>query len=180
LSNNTFKIDILSLGISQIYLNQRKIQEIESWFDITHTDSYSPLPVKDFGNGRYTLTDGHSRAYVAFQKGLKHIWVSLDKDVIVCNEVGQRIYRTAISWCDRFSIHTIKDLEQRIISDAMFHELWVKRCDRMYTLITTKFRMLPAQENMHLYGVEKDLSVFYYEDNVGNLYKLSHGKMIRE
>lgn len=113
MDDTILKIDILSLGISQININQRKIQEIESWFDITHTDSYSPLPVKDIGNGRYTLTDGHSRAYVAFKKGLKHIWVSLDKDETVCNEIGQKIYRTAIWWCDRFSLHSINDLEQR-------------------------------------------------------------------
>lgn len=42
-----------------------------------------PVPVHDFGNGKYTLTDGHSRVYVAYEHGLTHVPIAYDKDEIM-------------------------------------------------------------------------------------------------
>ena len=47
-----FKINTLSLGISQIYLNKRKVDEVNKWIDVSKMDRYPPLPVFDFGDGR--------------------------------------------------------------------------------------------------------------------------------
>ncbi|MBO5167304.1 MAG: hypothetical protein J6B90_12000, partial [Lachnospiraceae bacterium] len=62
---------LLDLGLSQIYLNKSKIESIEKWFNPDDLSNFTPLTVHNYGNGRYTLTDGHSRAYVAYKHGLK-------------------------------------------------------------------------------------------------------------
>ena len=62
-------IDIDMLGLSQIYLNSDKIKSVEEWFNPHHMEFFQPLPVYDFGNNVYTLTDGHTRAYVAYKSG---------------------------------------------------------------------------------------------------------------
>ena len=61
---------LLELGLSQIYLNKRKIDAIETWFNPDDLSNFTPLTVHDYGNERYTLTDGHSRAYVAYKAGV--------------------------------------------------------------------------------------------------------------
>ncbi len=57
---------LVELGISQLYLSEEKIRKVKTWFCPEDQEKLEPLPVHDFGNGRYTLTDGHSRAYVPF------------------------------------------------------------------------------------------------------------------
>ena len=86
------KYPLLELGLSQIYLNAEKIRAIEEWFDSCDTCDMDPLTVPDFENGKYTLTDGHSRAYVAYKNGLTHISIVYDKDEIVVGELGQKLY----------------------------------------------------------------------------------------
>lgn len=41
-------ININELGLSQIYLNQDKIHNIDKWFDPLKINDYDPLPVCDF------------------------------------------------------------------------------------------------------------------------------------
>lgn len=51
-------VPILELGPSQLYLDQSKIEAVETWFHPEDMAAYEPWPVHHFGNGRYTLTDG--------------------------------------------------------------------------------------------------------------------------
>ena len=46
---------LLELGISQMYLNEKKIRAVEEWFDPYNLSNLDPMPVHDFGNGKYTL-----------------------------------------------------------------------------------------------------------------------------
>ena len=71
MNDEVFEAEIKDLGLSQIYLNRRKIDAIRKWYCIRKTDEYEPLPVYDFGDGKLTLTDGHSRAFVAYKLGIK-------------------------------------------------------------------------------------------------------------
>lgn len=38
------------LGISQLYLNKSKLENIKKWFDPNRMDLCQPLPVHDFGD----------------------------------------------------------------------------------------------------------------------------------
>lgn len=163
---------IMELGLSQIYLNEDKIKAIEKWFNPGNMDIFEPLTVHDYGNGKYTLTDGHSRAYVAYINGLTYIPIVYDNDEIVAGEIGQKLYRANIEWCNRFSIHNISHLKHRIISNEDYQRLWIERCDRSYNLLiqtTAEDRELIQNKKitLFLYGASDDLSELYFENSDG-------------
>ena len=160
---------LMELGLSQIYLNEDKIKAIEKWFNPGNMDIFEPLTVHDYGNGKNTLTDGHSRAFVAYKNGLTVIPIIYDNDEIVAGEIGQKLYRTDIEWCNRFSIYNISHLKNRIISNDDYQRLWIERCDRSYNLLvqtTVKERELIQNINpkLFLYGASEDLSEIYFEN----------------
>lgn len=168
---------LLELGLSQIYLNVDKIEAIEKWFDPSDLSNMEPLTVHDFGNGKYTLTDGHSRAYVAYKNGLSHVPIVYDNDAIVVNELGQKLYRMDIEWCERFCLASIRDLSNRILSNEEYNQLWVARCDKGYNLLSQtneseRMTMQNKASDLHLYGASEDLSQLYFEDDCGNEYVL--------
>lgn len=43
------KFPLLELGLSQIYLNEAKLEAIETWFDPNNLSNMEPLTVHDFG-----------------------------------------------------------------------------------------------------------------------------------
>lgn len=96
MENKIFTIKITDLGISQLYINREKLNEVAKWFDISKVNEYDPLPVYDFGNGRYTLTDGHTRAYAMLKNGIQDVRVQLDLDEMITCDLGQQLYRTDI------------------------------------------------------------------------------------
>ena len=163
---------IMELGLSQIYLNEKKIEAIEKWFNPDDMDIFEPLLVHDYGNGKYTLTDGHSRAYVAYINGLTYIPIVYDNDEIVAGEIGQKLYRADIEWCNRFSIYNISHLKHRIVSNEDYQRLWIARCERSYNLLvqtTVEERELIQNKNpnLFLYGASDDLSELYFENSDG-------------
>lgn len=168
---------LLELGLSQIYLNADKVKAIETWFDPNNLSNMEPLTVHDFGNGRYTLTDGHSRAYVAYKNGICHVPIVYDNDEIVVNKLGQSLYRMDIEWCERFHLENIRDLDHRILNNDDYNQLWVVRCNKSYNLLsqTTESARRIMQKKvpkLYLYGASEDLSQLYYEDDFGKTYKL--------
>lgn len=173
---------LLELGLSQIYLNEAKIKAIESWFTPDDMSNFEPLPVRDFGDGRYTLTDGHTRAYVLLKNGFTQIPIIYDNDDIVAGELGQLLYREDIRWCERFGIRNIQDLSDRIVSDHDYRKYWDERCDRSYNLLT-KLTMEELGNiqmqvpELFLYGASEDLAEFYFEDNCGKLFVYKEGKL---
>lgn len=183
--DDTILFPIIELGISQLYLNEDKILGVTSWFCPEALEQYAPLPVHDFGNGRYTLTDGHSRAYVAYKHGLTHIPIIYDQDDLVTNPVGQLSYQTDIAWCNRFGLQNILQLGQRIVSSEDYQRLWIERCDRSYNLLThttesERKRIERCNEGFFLYGASEDLCIFYFEDASGKLYQLKNGVLVPE
>lgn len=74
------------LGISQLYLNQSKLRNVEKWFDPNNMNLCQPLPVHDFGDGGLTLTDGLSRAFIAYQHKTKVPIVYDTDDMATCDE----------------------------------------------------------------------------------------------
>ena len=168
---------LLELGLSQIYLNADKLKAIETWFDPTDLSNMEPLTVYNFGNGRYTLTDGHSRAYVVYKNGLSFVPIVYDTDEIVANELGQKLYRMDIEWCERFHLANISDLNNRILTNEDYTQLWVARCNKSYNLLskTTECERRMMQNkapNLYLYGATENLLQLYFEDDLGNTFML--------
>lgn len=163
---------IMELGVSQIFLNEDKIKAVEEWFDLGNMHIFEPLTVRDFGNGKYTLTYGHSRAYVAYKNGITVIPIVYDNDEIVAGEIGQKLYKTDIEWCNRFFIFNISHLAKRIINNDDYQRLWIERCDRSYNLLTQmteeECQLIQSKKpNLFLYGASDDLSELYFENSEG-------------
>ena len=176
---------LLELGLSQIYLNENKILEIEKWFNSCDMSVFSPIKVHDFGNGKYTIVDGHSRAYVAHKNGVMQVPIVYDNDKLITGKMGQKLYHADLIWCERFGIENISHLENRIISKEKYQKLWIERCDRSYDLLlqTTEDARKMMQEKapeLFLYGAEEDLSELYFEDLSGKLYVYRNGQLNEE
>ena len=87
--------------------------------------SIEPIPVKKLG--RYVIfVDGHTRAFAAFQNGLSEVTVYWEDE-----ELDWDAYRICVEWCEKEGIHTISDLQNRIISQQDYDVLWLERCKKM-------------------------------------------------
>ena len=178
-------VPITDLGLSQIYLNRQKLLNVEKWFDPEDLSNFKPLPVHDFGNGRLTLTDGHSRAFVAYRHGVDKIPVVYDTDAMITSETGQTLYKTDILWCERFHIKAVCDLASRILSAEEYQRLWIDRCTRAYHLFTKttekqrdNFRLL--HPGLFLYGANEDLNILFFENEKGDLWEFPVGNEARK
>ena len=176
-------INIDSLKLSQIYLSKKKIEDVLSWFEPS-LDSFKPVSARDFlGNGNLHITDGHTRAFVAWQKGIEQIPYVYDENEIVTCELGQIQYEEDIIWCDRFGLRHISDLSGRILSENEYEEFWRGRCGKMYDLkralveekisakeLNGKKERL-AQAGLFVYGISEDLNTLYFENIAGELFE---------
>ncbi len=182
--HNSFHADVLSLGVTQIYLSSRKIDALLQWFYPADVDTYPPLPVFDFGDG-LRLTDGHTRAYVAYRMGVKSVPVVMDCSEIVTGKLGQQLYRADSAWAKRHGIRDVSGLADRVVTEEAYNLLWKRRCERSHNLLIQADdamvgRLMRELEGYYLYGADRSLSEFYYEDAAGRLYVLKEGAMIPE
>ncbi|MCL2408938.1 MAG: hypothetical protein FWC96_04905 [Oscillospiraceae bacterium] len=176
-------VDIDCLKLSQIYLSQEKIDNVLAWFEPS-LKNFEPIFVRDFlNNDNLHITDGHTRALIAWQYGIKRIPYIYDEDEIVTCELGQIQYEEDIVWCNRFGLHHISDLSNRILSEQEYEKLWRGRCGKIYNLkvalleksiclkeFNNKKEKL-AQKDLFVYGISGDLSTLYLENNSGELFE---------
>ena len=162
------------LGISQLYISAEKLKRVSEWFSPSALER-EPLPVHDFGNGRYTLTDGHTRAFHAWRSGMKAVPVIYDTDDIITCEEGQLLYRMDIGWCDWHGLKCVSDLEARVVDAVKYRKLWNDRCDAGYELMTrTTAEQRESIALLHpdklLFGADSELKTFFFEDKNGRLF----------
>ncbi|QGN06983.1 histone acetyltransferase [Halorhabdus sp. CBA1104] len=84
-----------------------------------------PLPVYEF-DGDWYLTDGHTRAFVAFLTGCDRISVVADEDLE--SEYDLSVYRACIEWCAQEGIERVPDLAGRVVGPETFQTEWIDRC----------------------------------------------------
>ena len=103
-----FSVPIDAVQPSQCYLNGRKLSRVTEWFDFADPN-YDPLPVRRMsgrdGGERWTLTDGHTRAFVAHLAGADALRIVRDADDL---ELG--VYRRCVEWCEDEGVTEIADL----------------------------------------------------------------------
>ena len=183
-NNHVFSVDLLSLGITQLYLNSRVIDSILRWFQPADLGTYPPLPVFDFGDG-LRLTDGHTRAYVAYRMGVKAIPVVIDGSVTAPDTPNGALFEARITWSKRHQLKNVSDLSGRVLSDTAYQRLWKQRCERAYWLLTQRTGTAPLSpareaEGFFLYGSNQNLTEYYYEDAAGRLYVEQEGTLLPE
>lgn len=126
-SYNTYirNIKLLDIQPSQFYISQEKINKIKEWFQPKDLSSFEPIPIKKL-NGNIIFTDGHTRAWVAYEVGLTEVPVIWDED-----DLDWELYQKCVDACLERGVRTIADLKQRIISSEDYVLKWDYWCDEM-------------------------------------------------
>ena len=167
------------LGVGQLHLNARELHEIISDFSVENLCA-EPLKVYDFGVGRFFLLSppDHHRAYAAWRAGIASVpvvcdtWEGWEEDYM-CT-----MFLDDVFWGEKLGVKHISDLAKRILSDADYERLFIRRCERGSDLyLETNPANLPAyaalRPDLHLYGISDDLQTLYFEDEQENVIALA-------
>ena len=119
-------LDIDTIQPSQLFISEDKLAEVRRLYREKGPEALQPLPVKKIGE-RIFLTDGHTRAYVLYQEGHRHITAVWDDDPL-----DWFAYAVCCSWCDDAGILSVKDFDDRVVGTDDYKELWHNRCDELH------------------------------------------------
>ena len=130
----TERLSLEKITPSQLYLSRERLKDLKE-------KELEPLPVKQIGDELF-FTDGHHRAFTLFDIGRENIEVYKDED-----DLGWLEYLICVDWCENEGIESISDLDDRIVSEEDFKELWIERCQDMHEIVDEDmFRYLNIQE----------------------------------
>ena len=116
------EVNIKDLHPSQLYLSEKKLQDIQMLYQSVEKPSINPISVLAFGN-RLLITDGHHRAYQALLLGQDTISAEFDKDG------GDELYHLYAQACEERKIYSILDLKNRILPQDEYEAKWYNCCD---------------------------------------------------
>jgi len=120
--NKVFHLDFDEISPSQLYLSVEKLKGLQD-FKMTEEEA---LPVKKFGS-KIALTDGHHRAYLAYQSGARKLPVYWDED-----DLDWSIYEICLGWCQDEGVQRISDFSERILTGVDYQKLWHDRCEETF------------------------------------------------
>ena len=122
---NKIEMKLEELQPSQFYISEKKLKDIESWFDPSDLSNFEPIPVKIL-DGKPVMTDGHTRAVAALKAGLDYVPLIYDEE-----DLDWDMYRACVKACIERDVLSPADLLTRIISEDDYKEKWDKWCDIM-------------------------------------------------
>jgi hypothetical protein len=118
------RLPLAEVRPTQLYLSGEKVATAAAWFDFDDPD-YGTLPAFEY-DGEWYLSDGHTRAFLAYLAGFDTLRVERDREV---REVYDfEVYEAAIEWCTDEDVTAIGDLAGRVVEPETFEDLWVARC----------------------------------------------------
>lgn len=112
-------MNINKIQPSQLYISESKFKRVWKSFE---PKNYAPIPIKEL-DGEIIFVDGHTRALVAYLKGIREIKVEWETE-----EWDWDLYRLCVKWCKEEKIRKISDLKSRIIPEKEYKIQWLKRC----------------------------------------------------
>ena len=117
------EIAISDLQFSQLFLSEEKIKRVENWLT-NETFKEAPVTIRWFPwSETPVLLDGHTRVFVASQKGITRVPVLWD-DTELEAELEQ-LYQACAAWCNDQGIHSVSDFSTRILSQAQYEIDWI-------------------------------------------------------
>ena len=116
------KVNITDLHPTQLYLSEKKLQDIQMLYQSVERQNINPISVLAFGDC-LLITDGHHRAYQALLLGQDTISAEWDKDG------GDEIYHLYMQACEERKIYSILDLKNRTLSQDEYEAKWYNWCD---------------------------------------------------
>ena len=123
------KVNITDLHPTQLYLSEKKLQDIQMSYQSAEIINMDPISVLAFGD-RLLITDGHHRAYQALLAGQNTISAEWDKDG------GDEIYHLYAQACEERKIYCILDLKNRILAQDEYEAKWYNWCDGFNQAVT--------------------------------------------
>ena len=116
------KVNITDLHPTQLYLSEKKLQDIQMSCQSVELINVDPISVLAFGD-RLLITDGHHRAYQALLTGQNTISAEWDKDG------GNELYHLYVQVCEERKIYSVLDFKNRIIPQDEYEAKWYNWCD---------------------------------------------------
>ncbi len=116
------KVNIRDLHPTQLYLSEKKLQDIQMLYHSVEKPNINPISVLAFGD-RLLITDGHHRAYQALLAGLDTISAEFDRDG------GDQLYRLYAQACEKRKIYSVLDLKNHILPQDEYEAKWYNWCD---------------------------------------------------
>ena len=122
----TFDVDLSNLQPSQLYICLDKLVEVRRSIAGDRGALVEAVPVRRIGT-RVALTDGHTRAFAAFERGRTSIRAYWETD-----ELDWAAYEICVGWCLQAGIRSVTDLQCRIVTGEQYEKLWYTRCRAMH------------------------------------------------
>ena len=116
------KVKIADLHPTQLYLSEKKLQNIQLLYQSEEIINLDPISILAFGNG-LLITDGHHRAYQALLAGQDTISAEFDRDG--CDE----LYDLYAQACEERKICSVLDLKNHILPQDEYEAKWYNWCD---------------------------------------------------
>lgn len=123
---DTFTIELSEVQPTQLYISEKKLNNVLEWIDHGEAYVYDPVPIKKLNN-KIIFVDGHTRAFALYRLGehtIKAIWEEEEWD--------WQAYWKCVEWCEEASIATIADLDKKVISHSEYEVSWHQRCTDMH------------------------------------------------
>ena len=116
------EVKIKDLHPTQLYLSEKKLQDIQMLYHSVEGQNINPISVLAFGDG-LLITDGHHRAYQALLAGWDTISAEFDRDG--CDE----LYHLYAQACEKRKIYSVLDLKNHILPQDEYEAKWYNWCD---------------------------------------------------
>ena len=116
------KVNIADLHPTQLYLSEKKLQDIQMLYQSAETIQVDPISILAFGNC-LLITDGHHRAYQALLASRDTISAEFDRDG------GDELYHLYAQACEERKIYSVLDLKNHIVSQDEYEAKWYNWCD---------------------------------------------------
>ena len=123
------KVNIADLHPTQLYLSEKKLQDIKILYQSAEIINMNPISVLAFGD-RLLITDGHHRAYKALLAGQNTISAEFDKDG------GDELYHLYAQVCEERKIYSVLDLKNHILPEYEYEAKWYNWCDGFNQAVT--------------------------------------------
>ena len=116
------KVSIADLHPTQLYLSEKKLQDIQMLYQSAERIQVDPISILAFGNC-LLITDGHHRAYQALLAGRDTISAQWDRDG------GDELYHLYAQACEERMIYSVLDLKNHILPQDEYEAKWYNWCD---------------------------------------------------
>ena len=116
------EVNIKDLHPTQLYLSEKKLQDIQMLYQSKEKPNINPIIVLAFGNC-FLITDGHHRAYQALLVGQDTISAEFDRDG------GDELYHLYAQACEKRKIYSVLDLKNHILPQDDYEAKWYNWCD---------------------------------------------------